>query len=81
VGFEDVSSRTIEGRRCPLARRGDSQDGKPGTLQIIHGMLFDLDITADIVGFTRKTGEMAAEAATDGVAFGRFLFLLLGHAS
>src|SRR3954447_9291339 len=37
----DVSSSYFEGRRCPLAQRGYSRDGKRGTLQIIYGLLCD----------------------------------------
>src|ERR1700759_5488320 len=35
----DVSSSYMEGRCCPLAKRGYSRDGKKGTLQIIYGFL------------------------------------------
>jgi transposase len=35
----DVSSSTMEGRCCPLARRGYSRDGKRGALQIVYGLL------------------------------------------
>jgi transposase len=35
----DVSSSYMEGRCCPLAKRGHSRDGRPGTLQIIYGLL------------------------------------------
>jgi transposase len=35
----DVSSSYLEGRRCPLARRGYSRDGRKGTLQIVYGLL------------------------------------------
>jgi transposase len=35
----DVSSSTMEGRCCPLAKRGYSRDGKKGTLQIVYGLL------------------------------------------
>jgi hypothetical protein len=35
----DVSSSYMEGRCCPLARRGYSRDGKKGTLQVIYGLL------------------------------------------
>src|SRR5689334_12743441 len=35
----DVSSSYLEGRCCPLARRGYSRDGKKGTLQIVYGLL------------------------------------------
>ena len=35
----DVSSSYMEGRCCPLAKRGYSGDGKKGTLQIVYGLL------------------------------------------
>src|SRR5271165_6428985 len=35
----DVSSSYMEGRCCPLARRGYSRDGRRGTLQIVYGLL------------------------------------------
>src|SRR5690349_8017418 len=35
----DVSSSYLEGRCCPLARRGYSRDGRKGTLQIVYGLL------------------------------------------
>jgi len=35
----DVSSSYMEGRCCPLAKRGYSRDGKKGALQIIYGLL------------------------------------------
>jgi transposase len=39
----DVSSSYMEGRCCPLAKRGYSRDGKKGTLQIVYGLLCALD--------------------------------------
>jgi transposase len=35
----DVSSRYMEGRCCPLAKRGYSRDGRRGTRQIVYGLL------------------------------------------
>jgi hypothetical protein len=35
----DVSSSYMEGRCCPLAKRGYSRDGRKGTLQIVYGLL------------------------------------------
>src|ERR1700760_3732336 len=35
----DVSSSYLEGRCCPLAKRGYSRDGKRGSLQIIYGLI------------------------------------------
>ena len=37
----DLTSVYLEGRRCPLARRGYSRDGKRGKLQIEFGLLCD----------------------------------------
>src|SRR6266571_8271937 len=37
----DLSSSWMEGRRCPLAARGYSRDGKKGRLQIEYGLLTD----------------------------------------
>ena len=35
----DVTSTYFEGRRCPLAKRGHSRDGKRDTVQIVFGVL------------------------------------------
>jgi Transposase DDE domain len=35
----DVSSSYLEGRGCPLAKRGYNRDGKKGKLQIVYGLL------------------------------------------
>ena len=35
----DLTSSYLEGTHCPLAKRGYSRDGKPGTLQIVFGLL------------------------------------------
>ena len=35
----DVSLSDVEGRCCPLARRGYNRDGKKGKLQIVYGLL------------------------------------------
>jgi transposase len=37
----DLSSSYFEGTTCPLARRGYSRDGRPGTLQVNYGLLTD----------------------------------------
>jgi hypothetical protein len=37
----DLSSSTVEGQHCPLARIGHSRDGKPGTRQIEYGLITD----------------------------------------
>jgi len=37
----DLSSSYMEGSCCPLAKRGYSRDGKPGTLQVNYGLPTD----------------------------------------
>jgi len=37
----DLSSSWFEGVTCPLAKRGYSRDGRPGTLQVNYGLLTD----------------------------------------
>lgn len=37
----DLSSSYFEGSNCPLAKRGYSRDGRPGTLQVNYGLLTD----------------------------------------
>ena len=39
----DLTSVYLEGRRCPLGRRGYSRDGKRGKLQIEFGLLCDAE--------------------------------------
>ena len=39
----DLTSVWVEGRSCPLAKRGHSRDGKKGKLQIEFGLLCDRD--------------------------------------
>ena len=39
----DLTSVSLEGRRCPLAKRGYSRDAKKGKLQIEFGLLCDRD--------------------------------------
>jgi transposase len=38
----DVTSTYFEGRKCPLAKRGYSRDGKKNKLQIVIGLLTDI---------------------------------------
>ena len=37
----DLTSTAVEGRHCPLARRGYSRDGRPGMLQVEYGLVTD----------------------------------------
>ena len=41
MALSGLSSSWLEGRRCPLAARGYSRDGKKGKLQIEYGLLTD----------------------------------------
>ena len=41
--FYDLTSVHMEGRRCPLAQRGYSRDGRRGKLQIEFGLLCDAE--------------------------------------
>jgi transposase len=54
----DVSSSYMEGRCCPLAKRGYSRDGKKGTLQIVYGLLCAADgFPVAIEVFDGNTGD------------------------
>jgi len=50
----DVSSSYLEGRRCPLALRGYSRDGKRGKLQIVYGLLCAPDGCPVVIDMVRK---------------------------
>lgn len=39
LALYDLTSTYFEGRKCPLAKRGHSRDGKAGKLQIVFGLL------------------------------------------
>ena len=39
----DLTSTWMEGSHCPLAKRGYSRDGKPGTLQVEYGLVTDAE--------------------------------------
>ena len=59
----DVSSSYMEGRCCPLAKRGYSRDGKKGTLQIVYGLLCAPDgCPVAIEVFDGNTGDPATLA-------------------
>ena len=40
--YSSLSSSYFEGSTCPLAKRGYSRDGRPGTLQVNYGLLTDV---------------------------------------
>lgn len=39
----DLTSTTVTGRHCPLAKRGYSRDGRPGTRQVEFGLVTDIE--------------------------------------
>ena len=39
----DLTSTAVEGRHCPLAKRGYSRDGKPGSRQVEFGLVTDAE--------------------------------------
>lgn len=39
----DLTSTSVEGRHCPLARHGYSRDGRPGRLQVEYGLVTDAE--------------------------------------
>jgi hypothetical protein len=56
----DLSSSYMEGTHCPLAHRGHSRDGRPGTLQIVYGLLCAPDgCPVAIEVFDGNTGDPA----------------------
>ena len=60
----DVSSTYFEGRTCPLARRGNSRDGKRDKLQIIFGLLCASDgCPVAVEVFQGNTGDPSTLAA------------------
>ena len=50
----DLTSVHMEGRRCPLAQRGYSRDGRRGKLQIEFGLLCDAEGRPVAVGGVRR---------------------------
>ena len=54
----DVSSSYVEGRCCPLAKRGYNRDGKKGKAQIVYGLLCAADgCPVAIEVFAGNTGD------------------------
>jgi Transposase DDE domain len=69
----DLSSSWLEGRRCPLAARGYSRDGKKGRLQIEYGLLTDPEGRPVAVRvFPGNTGDPAAFTTITDVVRGKF---------
>ena len=69
----DLSSSWLEGRRCPLAARGYSRDGKKGRLQIEYGLLTDpAGRPAAVRVFPGNTGDPGAFTAIVDVVREKF---------
>lgn len=60
----DLSSSTVEGQHCPLARIGYSRDGKQGTRQIEYGLITDGEgCPVAVEVFAGNTGDPATVAS------------------
>jgi hypothetical protein len=69
----DLSSSWMEGRRCPLAARGYSRDGKKGKLQIEYGLLTDpAGRPVAVRVFPGNTGDPSAFTAITEVVRDKF---------
>lgn len=78
----DLTSTWVEGRHCPLAKRGHSRDGRPGTLQIEYGLLTDVEgrpIAVEVVpGDTADPATVPAAAEKLQARFGLSDVVLVG---
>src|SRR5208282_6448503 len=69
----DVSSSYVEGRCCPLAKRGYNRDGKKGKAQIVYGLLCAADgCPVAIEVFGGNTGDPNTVADQVAKLKGRF---------
>lgn len=78
----DVSSSYVEGRCCPLAKRGYNRDGKKGKLQIVYGLLCAADgCPVAVEVFDGNTGDpktLAVQIDKLKVRFGLAHVVLVG---
>ncbi len=78
----DLTSVWMEGRACPLARRGHSRDGKKGKLQIEFGLLCDRDgcpVSVEVFpGNTADPGTVASQITTLQERFSLAKVVLVG---
>ena len=78
----DLTSVWMEGRACPLARRGHSRDGKRGKLQIEFGLLCDRDgcpVSVEVFpGNTADPATLASQIATLRERFSLSKVVLVG---
>ena len=69
----DLTSVYLEGRKCPLAQRGHSRDGKRGKLQIEFGLLCDAEgCPVAVEVFAGNTADPMTVGAQIGKLRGRF---------
>ena len=78
----DLTSAWMTGTQCPLAKRGYSRDGKPGTLQIEFGLLCDKDgrpVAVEVFeGNSSDPSTVAAQVAKLKQRFGLSRVVLVG---
>lgn len=78
----DLSSSYFEGKTCPLAKLGYSRDGKKGTLQIVYGLLCDVEgrpIAVEVFeGNTGDPATLATQVAKLRDRFGLTRVVLVG---
>ena len=78
----DLTSSYLEGTHCPLAQRGYSRDGKPGTLQIVFGLLCTADgcpVAVEVFeGATSDSRTVAAQVQKLRERFGLEQVVLVG---
>ncbi len=78
----DLTSVWMEGRSCPLAKRGHSRDGKRGKLQIEFGLLCDRDgcpVSVEVFpGNTADPATLASQIATVRERFSLSKVVLVG---
>lgn len=78
----DLTSSYFAGHACPLAQRGHSRDGKPGTLQIVFGMLCTAagcPVAVEVFpGSTSDPGTVAAQVDKIRGRFGLNRVVLVG---
>ena len=78
----DLTSVWMEGRSCPLAKRGHSRDGKRGKLQIEFGLLCDRDgcpVSVEVFsGNTADPATLASQITTVRERFSLSKVVLVG---
>ena len=78
----DLTSTSVEGRHCPLAKYGHSRDGRAGRLQIEYGLITDAGgrpVAVEVVaGDTADPATVPAAAEKLKVRFGLTDVVLVG---